>query len=128
MRRPYRRLRILRLTASDRASLDTADGSVLVGGRLTCARPLWVYISGELVQKFRGRSLRGFFGTSLWCSGTTTWSAPAETGFQRVRGIPLTSFSAGAALLNVSATAYDEETGIGARRGLRRTVRVQATR
>ena len=116
------------LTVADRAAFNAADGSATIVGRVTCARPLWVSVSGELVQKRRGESVRGFFGVSLWCNGATNWTTRVVAPFQRVRGVPVDTFREGTALVNTGATAYDAETGAGAVRSVRRHVRLQETR
>jgi hypothetical protein len=79
-------------------------GAATISGTVTCSRPAYVELSGE-VRQFVGRlnTLRGYFSTSFECDGATSWSASAAPENGR--------FAGGHAQVSANAHGYDWQSG-----------------
>lgn len=84
-------------------SVVPKTGAATISGSVTCSRPAFVNVSGELQQKAGRVLIRGFFGTFFECDGQTPWSASVTGENGRLVG--------GKALTSVFASAFDPETG-----------------
>jgi hypothetical protein len=88
------------VTIDPKASFDPATGVAVVSGTVTCSRPVFVNVFGELRQRVSGHSeILGFFGTGVPCDGETPWSATVDPflGF----------FKGGQAAATATAQAFD---------------------
>lgn len=79
-------------------------GDVTIRGTVTCSRPAYADVSGEVRQTVgRFNIIRGFFYTFVFCDGETPWEATVSSEDGLFRGGP-TKVSAW-------ASAYDPDTG-----------------
>ncbi len=81
-------------------SVAPQGGTATVHGTMTCSKPAFVDLSGELSQHSGRATISGFFFTSLPCQGETLWHAEVEGENGR--------FAGGRADLSVSAFAFAE--------------------
>lgn len=84
-------------------SVVPRTGVATIHGTVTCSRPAFVELSGQLEQRAGRVLIRGFFNATVDCSGETPWSATVSGENGR--------FVAGRAQASVFAFSFDPETG-----------------
>jgi hypothetical protein len=110
-----------------KVSLTT--GVAEVSGSVTCSRPTFVSLYGQLRQEHAGRVLSGSFGVWVPCNGTTTWTATVyvwSAGLFHGRAASL--LVAGPATVSGNAFAFDPETGEFAQRDFMSDVILRGSR
>ncbi len=99
---------------------NSRTGVATIRGTVTCSRPAFVDLFGELTQKVGRFLIRGFFGTFFECDGETAWSATVTSD----NGLYL----GGPANATVFAFAFDPFTGDFAEDQASRKVTLRARR
>ncbi|HET7696107.1 MAG TPA: putative Ig domain-containing protein [Vicinamibacterales bacterium] len=99
------------LALTESGGVDPTTGQAVVGGSITCSRPLLVSISGQLKQDHAQSSLTGRFALVVACDGTTDWTAAVVTSPGVFQGRAADLFVAGRAHVTATAEALDEDTG-----------------
>lgn len=89
------------VTVDQSGSVDPKTGTAMLSGTVTCSRPAFVELFGNLRQRAGRVIIQGFFGTFLECDGTTLWSVevPGENGL----------FVGGKASVSMDAFAFSED-------------------
>src|SRR5258705_10861509 len=98
-------------------NVSLTTGVAEVSGSVTCSRPTFVSLYGQLRQEHAKRVLSGSFGVWVPCNGTTTWTATVyvwSAGLFHGRAASL--LVAGPATVSGNAYALDPETGEFAQR------------
>jgi hypothetical protein len=110
----------LGVTIDPVGSVVPRTGVATIHGTVTCSRPAFVDLFGELRQRIGRFLIRGFFEDFLECSGETPWSATVtgENGL----------FVPGRAQAFVFAFAFDPATGEEAFAEASATVRLRPSR
>lgn len=65
---------VVRLTISE-GKVDPRSGIATISGTITCNRPSFVFVDGELSQMVARHSVRGRIGSFVECDGAVPWSA-----------------------------------------------------
>jgi hypothetical protein len=65
-------------TLSPSGTVDHKTGVATVSGTVTCNRPVIVSLDGQLSQTFHRFIFTSFFGTSVLCTSSGTWSAVVQ--------------------------------------------------
>jgi hypothetical protein len=99
------------LAITGTGGIDPTTGRAIIGGSITCSRPVVVSISGQLKQDHGQSSLTGQFALVVACDGTTDWATAVVTTPALFRGRAADLFVAGRADVSSTATALDEDTG-----------------
>ena len=99
------------LAITETGGVDPTTGRAVVGGSITCSRPVVVSISGQLKQDHAQSSLTGQFALVVACDGTTDWTTAVVTTPGLFQGRAADLFVAGRADVSATATALDEDTG-----------------
>lgn len=108
------------LTIESFGSVNSATGSAVIRGTVTCSRPALVEISGELRQRKGRVFLDAEFFTFVECDGTTSWEVEvtAENGL----------LTGGRAEVSVFALFFDPDTAEFASDSESGTVRLRGAR
>lgn len=99
------------LAIEETGGVDPATGQAVVMGRITCARPVVVSISGQLKQDQGQSSLTGRFALVVPCDGITDWTTAIVTVPALFHGRAAQLFTGGRAGVTATATALDDDTG-----------------
>ena len=92
----------------DGGTVQAVAGAVTVTGTVTCSRPTWVSVNGELTQKTGRDDIGAFFGVYVECDGVTSWSATANAAHRRSRGRALATFLPGQVVASVYSWGWDQ--------------------
>jgi hypothetical protein len=96
---------------SGTASLDPTTGTATLHGTVTCSRPAFASVFGELRQVHARQPLTAFFFTSIPCDGATPWTATTESPLAPFHGRSAALFVGGPATASASTFAFDPDTG-----------------
>ncbi|MGZ4896944.1 MAG: hypothetical protein ACXVJ0_10770 [Candidatus Angelobacter sp.] len=103
-------------------SVDPTTGAATISGSVSCTKPAFVTISGQLKQMHGGTPIAGFFSAFVPCNGTTPWRATIQTTVTLFHGRSAALFTGGHADLTGSAFAFDFEDGVFVQRNLAVTI------
>lgn len=94
------------------SSVVASTGQVTLYGNVTCNLPSMVYLSGNLRQVNAGVPINGYWGTAVFCNGSTPFTVPVSSyAVMKDKGRASVFFGGGKADAFVSANAYDPDTG-----------------
>ena len=108
------------VTLESFGSVNSATGSAIVGGTVTCSRPALVQVFGQLRQRKGRVFLDGEFFSFVECDGTTSWEAEVSAQNGLLTG--------GRAEVSVFADFFDPSTGEFAFDSETGTVRLRGAR
>lgn len=94
-------------------SVVPTTGVATINGSVTCNRPVFVTIFGQLKQSHADTVLSGFFSAFVSCDGTTPtpWSVTVQTPLALFHGRAVALFVGGPATVTGTASAFDPDTG-----------------
>lgn len=107
-------------------SVDPSSGAATISGSVSCSKPAFVTIFGQLRQAHGNSATTGFFSAFVPCDGTAVWSTNIQTLGQTFHGRALADvFTGGPADVIASASAFDFEEGIFVQRNFAVTVKLR---
>lgn len=95
-------------------SVVPTTGIATIRGTVTCNRPVFVYVSGEVQQQIGRATVRGWLSAAVLCEGTApvAWSSVVTSELRTfVGGRAAALFTGGGAIVSASAWAYDPASG-----------------
>lgn len=92
-------------------TVELTTGAVSVAGAVTCNKPAYVYIMGQIKQVRAGVPISGQFFTAVACTGTTPWKASVMTQSALFKGRASALFTGGKANVAARAYAFDPDSG-----------------
>lgn len=99
-------------------SVDPTTGVATISGFVSCSRPAFVRLFGQLKQTRGGVPISGFFSAFIACNSTTPWSSTIQTTAVLFHGRSADIFTAGPADVTATASAFDFENGSFVQRSL----------
>jgi len=103
-------------------SIDPPTGTATISGFVSCSKPAFVTLSGQLKQTHGGSPITGFFSTFVACNGTTPWSAAIQTTDTLFHGRASALFTGGKADISATASAFDFDNGVFIQKNLAVTI------
>lgn len=93
-------------------SIDPTTGVATISGFVSCSKPAFVSLFGQLKQVHGGTPISGFFSAFVPCNGTTPWTATIQTADTLFHGRSSALFTGGKADVSATASAFDFDNGI----------------
>lgn len=107
-------------------SIEPPTGTATISGFVSCTKPAFVTLAGQLKQTRGNTPITGFFSVFVPCDGITPWSATIQTIPTLFRGRSAALFTPGKAVVSATASAIDFDNGETIQRDLAVTITLRA--
>lgn len=103
-------------------SVDPTTGTATISGSISCTKPAFVTLSGQLKQTHGNTPITGFFSVFVPCDGITPWNTTIQPALTLFHGRSVALFTGGKADVSATATAFDFDSGEAVQQNLAVTI------